>query len=254
MLKFSRQVNHVRLYKLAMLSALSLILAMVLAACGGGGSPTAAPTPVPPDPTTIAQKSADALTAQNSLHYTVTIKQGTVQIIPSVDFSSADGDYLKPNKFNGNLKVKVLGGLVDAQTVGIGSQEWIIIPKLKPVWSLLPQGTGFDPSVLFDPQKGLGATVQKAKDLKLVGSETIDGVDSWHLQGTVSGPDIKTLIPIGLGQNDVTFDLWTGKQDFLTRQVTLKEITTNNNGSNWLLQFSKFNESVTINAPVTPAA
>lgn len=257
MLKISRHRNPVRLYKLTLLAVLSLILAVVLAACGSDSNPTTAPTatPAPPDPATLAQKSADALTAVTGLHYVVTIKQGTVEIIPSVDFNSAEGDYQKPDKFNGNLKVKVLGGLVDAQTVGIGTQEWIIIPKLKPAWSLLPQGTGFDPSILFDQQKGLGATVQKAKDLKLVGSDTIDGTDCWHLQGTVTGADIKSLIPIGLGQNNVTFDLWTGKTDYLTRQVTLKEITTDNSGSNWLLQFSQFNKSVTITQPpVTPTA
>lgn len=204
--------------------------------------------PTPPDPTTLAQKSAAALTTLSGLHYTVTIKQGTVQIISNVDFESADGDYQKPDKFNGNLKVKVFGGLVDAQTVGISSQEWIIIPKLKPTWSL-PAGTGFDPSILFDQQKGLGATVQKAKDLKLVDSDTVDGVGCWYLQGTVSGPDIKPLIPIGLGQNNVTFDLWTGQQDYLTRQVTLKEITPDNSGSSWLLQFSQFNKPVSVTPP-----
>ncbi len=246
--------------QVAWLATLWLIMMLALTACGD--SPTTAPssTAVPPTATIappsaqdIAKQSADKLTAADSLHFNFLVKQGKAQIIQSVDVKSADGDYSKPDKYTAALKVGVLGGKLDASTVGVGSKQWVIIKGFKDSWTELPAGSGFNAAVLFDPQKGIGPTVQKAQDLKLAGSETIDGVDCWHIQGVSSGPDIAAIIPFSAGKNDVAFDLWSGKQDMLTREVLFKEKTpdpADPNGSIWELHFSNFNKAVTITPPV----
>lgn len=249
-----------RTSKLALVASIWIILALALAACGE--TPTTAPTPnpsptvAPPNPQDIAKQSAEKLSATNSLHFVVNIKQGKVQIIPAVDFKNADGNYLKPDKFNADLKVQVLGGLVAAKTIGVGTKQWVIIKGLYNNWKQLGDGQGFNATVLFDPQKGLGAVAQRIQNLKLAGSDTIDGVDCWHLQGIVTKTDIGPLTANTLGKNDVNFDLWTGKQDMLTRQVTFKEITSTANDPNasfWEMHFSQFNEQLTIDAPTAAA-
>lgn len=256
----SKRAQQSLLGQVAWLAALWLSGMLALTACGD--NPTTAPsnTVVPPTATiapptaqVIAKQSADNLTAADSLHFNFLVKQGKAQIIPSVDVKSADGDYSKPDKYTAALKVGVLGGKLDANTIGVGSKQWVIIKGFKDSWTELAAGSGFNAAVLFDPQKGIGPTVQKAQDLKLVGNETIDGVDCWHLQGVSSGPDIAAIIPFSAGKNDVAFDLWSGKQDLLTREVLFKEKTpdpADPNGSIWELHFSNFNKAVTITPPV----
>lgn len=238
-------------------------LAATLAACGED-SPTPTPTVPPPTPTPvkpltpeeIAQKSADKLNAINSLHFTVNIKSGQVEIFNGITFKNADGDYSKPDKFRAKLKVSVAVAQVDAETVGLNGQQYLLLTNLSKSWVTLPANIGFKPSVLFDPQKGVGAVVTKIQNLELVGTEQLDGVDVYHLKGVVKGADIAPLTAQTLGKNDVNFEVWTGKDDFYVRRVTFKEISTDPNASEWQLDFSKFNEPVDITLPagITTAA
>lgn len=242
-------------------------LTLALAACGDNPTntpnpPTATPvpptpTPLPPTPTplpdakTIAKNSADKLLAVNSMHFVVDIQQGKVDLYQNITLKKADGDWLRPDKFQAKLRIGIGPGLADADTIGVGNDQWLMAKPLITQWLLLPPEVGFKPGVLFDKDKGLGATAQKLNDLKLVGAETIDGVDSWHIGGTVPGPDIAPLTAGTLGKNDVLFDMWIGKTDGLTRKVTFKETGAADpkTASFWVITFSKFNDPVTINKP-----
>jgi len=238
-----------------------MLLAGLLAACGE--NPTATPTPaptataIPPSPTPlkpltaaeIATMSADKLNALNSLHFNVNIKAGQVEIYQGITFKMADGDFSKPDKFRAKLKVSVAIAQVDAETVGLEGQQYLLLTNLSKSWVTLPANIGFKPDVLFDPQKGVGAVVNKIQNIELVGTEQLDGADVYHLKGVVKGADISPLTAGTLGKNDVNFEVWTGKTDFLVRRVTFKEISTDPNASDWQLDFSKFNDPVTINRP-----
>lgn len=241
------------------LALLCLWLAGLLAACGD--NPTATPTAVPPTPTPkpltptdIAKTSADKLNTLNSLHFIVDIKAGQVEVYQGITFKKAEGDFTKPDKFRAKLRVSVAIAQVDAETVGMEGQQYLLLTNLSKSWVTLPANVGFKPDVLFDPQKGVGAVVTKIKNIELVGSEQLDGTDVYHLKGVVAGADIAPLTANTLGKNDVNFDVWTGKSDFLVRRVTFKEISTDPNASDWQLDFSKFNDPVTINRPAGVAA
>ncbi|HEX2910267.1 MAG TPA: LppX_LprAFG lipoprotein [Chloroflexia bacterium] len=230
----------------------TLLLTALLAACGD--TPTAVPTPTPtvapPSARDIAAKTADRLKEVNSLHFIVDIKSGEVNLYNNISFKRAEGDYSKPDKYRAKLRVSVAIAQVDAETVGIGDKQWLLLKNLSNNWVELPPNVGFKASILFDPDKGLGAIVNKTKDLQIVGSETLDGVDVYHLKGIVSGPDIAPITASTLGKNDVNFDVWTGKSDYLVRQVTFKEISDSPTASDWQLNFSKFDQPVDIKSPV----
>lgn len=248
-------------------------LSLLLVACGGDDAkptvtstavpPTATPvppTPTPPPPTptplpdakTIARNSADKLLGINSLHFIIDIRQGKVDLYQGIALKKADGDWLRPDKFKAKLRILIGPGQADADTIGVGDTQWLVAKPLITQWLALPPDVGFKPNVLFDKDKGLSATAAKLNDLKLAGSEAIDGVESWHLSGTVPGPDIAPLTAGVLGKNDVLFDMWVGKADGLVRQVTFQETGTADpkTASNWLITFSKFNSPVTIDKPV----
>ncbi|MBN9387905.1 MAG: LppX_LprAFG lipoprotein [Chloroflexi bacterium] len=249
--------------KLWILTLCCLWLATTLAACGGD-NPTATPTVPPPTPTPvkpltaddIAKMSADKLNTINALHFIVNIKSGQVEIFNGITFKNAEGDYTKPDKFRAKLKVTVAIAQVDAETVGMNGQQYLLLTNLSKSWVTLPANIGFKPDVLFDSQKGIGAVVTKTQNLTLVGTEQIDGVDVYHLKGIVKGPDISPITAGTLGKNDVNFEVWTGKNDFYVRRVTFKEISNDPNASDWQLDFSKFNDPVNITLPagITPVA
>ncbi len=265
MMNFFQNLKHVTKFgRLSMLTLVGWLLLTVLAACGDP-SPTATPLPLPkptegpPDPRVIAKQAADKIQTLNSLHFLVDIKSGEVEITNGITFQQADGDFSKPDKFRAKLKVTAGPVKVNAETVGMDNKQWLLLSGLSNSWTTLPANVGFKPDVLFDPNVGLGAIVNKVKDLKLVGTEKLKvkdnddkdvEVDTYHLNGVVTGPDIKPITASTLGKTDVDFDIWVSTADSLVRQVVFKEKSTDPKASNWQLNFWKFNKPVEIKSPV----
>lgn len=228
------------------------ILSLVLVGCG---EPTATPipptaTPLPENAATIAKQAAEKLKTVNALHFLVDIKSGQVEVYQGITFKRAEGDYSKPDKYRARLRVSVVSAQVDAEIVGLPDKQWLLLKNLSNSWTELPPNVGFKASVLFDPVLGLGAVVTKMQNAQLAGSETLDGVEVYHIKGIVEGSDIAPITSNTLGKNKVDFDAWIGKSDSLVRKVTLKEIVTTGEPSFWELTFSKFDEPVNIVSPV----
>jgi hypothetical protein len=240
--------------KSAIVLVFLFLASIFLAACGEPTAtpapPAPTPTPLPPDAKTIAQKSADRIKTLNGLHFVVDIKAGQVNILQGISFKRAEGDYVKPNRFRAKLRVSLPIGQVDAETVGVEAKQWLLLRNLNANWQELPPGVGFRADILFDPDKGLSALVVKAQNLQLVGTETVDGVESYRIKGVAPAADIGPVSSNTLGKFDVDFEAWVGKNDSLLRQLTLKEISTTTEASSWLLNFSKFDETVTIEPPI----
>jgi hypothetical protein len=233
---------------------IAVILAGLLVACTSvpTTTPTVPPTPTPlPDAKSIATQAAEKLKTVNSLRFLVDIKQGEVTIIPGINFKRADGDYLKPEKYQAKLRVSTAVGQVEAETIGIQGEQWLLIRALSQAWSKLPADVGFRASVLFDDVGGVGAVARNAKDLKIASnSETIDGVECWKLSGVSTGTEIAPLTANTIKQGDIAIEAWIGKSDNLFRQVTLKELGVDPaKAANWQLNFSKYDQAVTINRP-----
>ncbi len=232
-----------------------LMLSGLLVSCGENptATPTVAPptaTPVPLDAKGIAKLATDKINGLNSVHFIIDIKSGEVVIYNGITFKHGEGDLTRPDKYRAKLRVVLAIAQVDAETVGIQDKQWILLPNLSKDWQPLPSNIGFKASVLFDPDKGLSSVVSKIKDISQDGSETLSGVDCYKLKGIVSGPDIAPLTAGTLGKNDVNFEVWIGKSDFITRQVTFKEISTDAKASDWQLNFSGFDKPVDIKSPV----
>ncbi|MEI7556273.1 LppX_LprAFG lipoprotein [Candidatus Chlorohelix sp.] len=224
----------------------TLVFSFILAACGD-------PTPTPlslPDPKVLAKQSADELYAVKFVHFLVDIKQGEVPIVTGISFRRAEGDYVKPDSYKATLRVSLALGQVEATTVALGTEQWILVKGLSDKWQSLPDGVGFKASELFDSQRGLGAIVQKAQNLSIAGTETVDSAECWKLSGTIQGKELETFTAGTLNNSDVNFDIWVSKSDTLLRQAILKEVTQDPaKGVTWQMNFSKFNEAVTVQRP-----
>jgi hypothetical protein len=204
-----------------------------------------------PDAKTLAKQAALKLTELNTLHFLIDIKEGEVPIIKGITFRRVEGDYVKPDRYQGKMRVGVIIGQVEGDIVAVGEDQYIKVKGLIDNWQKLPASVGFKPADLFDFQKGLGAIVEKVRDYKLVKSEVIDGVDCWQVGGIVDGKEISTLTGGTLDQSQVEFNAWVGKNDTLMRQTTFKQVVTdaNTKAVYWVLSFSKFNTDIKIEKP-----
>lgn len=254
---------------LSLVSVLLVVLfGAALAACGDDTAtattqittPTVAPSPTPtPDPKSIAKGAADKLQTLSTFHFAIKVT-GSPILIPGVALSSADGDLVKPDRVKANMGVLVGGAFkIQSQAIGIGADTYFNNPLSKK-WEKMPASWGFKPQILFDPDQGISGVVSRIDNLTLVGSDTVDSVDSWHLAGIVTGKDVGPLSANTLGKYPVNFDVWVGKSDSIVRKITMKEIvpgvtpgTTPAAGtpvpSEWLITLSNFNEQVDIQKP-----
>jgi hypothetical protein len=236
-----------RVKNLLSLLLVTLLLAPALVACGD--PPTTTPVPTP-SADALAKQAAVKIQEVNSLHFLVDIKQGEVPIVTGISFRRADGDFTKPNSYKATLRVSVVIGQVEASTIAIGEEQFIQVKGLINNWQKLPAGVGFKAAELFDSEKGLGAIVQKARNLKIVATESIDGVECWKLNGIIQGKELEVFSAGTLNNSEVNFDVWVGKSDIIMRQVVLKEITSDPaKGVTWQMNFTKFNEPVTVQRP-----
>ncbi len=226
-----------------------LLSSLLLAACGDSAAPTTTPVPTP-DPQTLAKQAAEKITQVNYLHFLVEIKQGEVPIVPGISFRRAEGDFAKPDSYKATLRVSVAIGQVEATTIAIGTDQFIQVKGLINNWQPLPAGVGFKAGELFDAKKGLAAIVIKARDLKVMGSATVDNTDCWYLKGIIPGIELESFTAGTLNNSEVDFEIWVGKTDGLLRQASLKQIAPDpTKAIQWLMNFSKFNEVVKVERP-----
>jgi hypothetical protein len=140
----------------------------------------------------------------------------------------------------------------------------------------LSQFTGGKPWVRFSVSQAskqadvnLGSVIQRAnpaeqtkiftgsQDVRRVGRESIDGVQTTHYAGTLTPEQAGKLDPKaqqafkqfyqGSGSNKVTFDLWVGK-DSLPRKLVTKVASDKGAGSATMI-FSDYNKSFSVSAP-----
>ncbi|MEI6045164.1 MAG: LppX_LprAFG lipoprotein [Chloroflexota bacterium] len=264
---------------------LLISLSLLLLACGSDATPTSlapspssltnalptasvpSPTAVVPTPTTAPPTTTLALAATpvattdpavsealrraadpngkiNSLHFLVEVKAGKAEI-RGAEFRQAEGDMKRPEDFQASIKVNSLFGTLSVEMLGINQEQFTTNP-ITGGWLKVNKDDNIKLGALLDPSLGVSAILLNLGNPKLIGPETINGVDTLHYQGTSTGKLISPLSIYTLGKHDVILDIWISTQDNLVRQINLKEI---DGDAIWTISFSRFNETVTINRP-----
>lgn len=212
---------------------IALVLMLSLGACGRAPEPAAAAvdTPVPPtvtpepapisDPASasplppadsILEASVEAIKARESWHYDMAVhmtvySRGLALEVPL----SYVGDFRAPNRMEGIASLKVLGATVEKPTVltsrimeGAEPGSGVGVATVKPVTA-------------FSLLEFAGLEVSKVKNLEVVGEETLDGLEVYHLKGAVPVQDVE-IAPGGIKlvlRGDVRFEVWIGVDDSL---------------------------------------
>ncbi len=219
----------------------SLALLFLLAACGGSSSST-------PDAKQLIKQAQAAIQKVTSYHFNLVVDNpgtGSTLVI-----KTADGDILVPDKLQAKANVLILGNVVQEQIVTIGSSQYIT----DPITNQWMHTSGLlDARTLSNSNTGVVSTLGHIQNPSTPTDANVDGTPCWSIDGTI---DAKYLAGItGGGAPDGTMDsanICIGKSDNLPYLIKISGIAAKGDTKQTVRTFklSKFNENVTITAPI----
>lgn len=176
--------------------------------------PTLPPIPVGDSPETILQNTQLAMAAAQSYHFELEMlfdiaAPGMSMAFPAI-FS---GDFQAPDRMQASLSMNILGSVIETQVVVIGDASYSTDPE---TGEWLPKSSSLFP---VEPLDFVGSYDTELLNAELVGIEEIDGVQAYHLTGTVDAKELGE--DFSAVQADVQMEYWIGVDDFLVRRITM---------------------------------
>lgn len=214
-----------------------LAVVMGLTACG---SP-------PPSAPALLRQSSQRMIALKGFHFQMSVSGYTGSALP---VQNANGDAHPPDlRADANLKE---GGLLLGIQV-IYASGGTYLKSFTGGWQRL---TGqqlaqfFDPSALFDPNTGLFAAMQDTTAPVLGKIETVNGHDTYPVDGVIDAGRIHQLLPAVLSQGSfhVTYWIESDHADLWRARIT-GDLFDPSRSSTVTFDFSNHDQTVSITPP-----
>lgn len=197
----------------------------------------------------IADKSAETMKEVKSIHFVLEVENGTMVVAPGITVDKVEGDAVRPDRMHLNTTANVAGFTVEIELIGAEGKQYLLNPLTRR-WE--PLQVAFPASNLFEPERGVAEIMKNVKNLTKLPNETIDGVDSYHLKGTIDSTVIAAIVGGAASGSPVELEAWVGVNDFFIRQMKLGGAVLQGDRAEAIrtLRLSRFNEPVTIEPPV----
>jgi outer membrane lipoprotein-sorting protein len=223
-----------------------LLLCLVLALVVVAGC---APPQRELSPKETLDRAADELDKATSAHFVLEQQNGTIQLASGVQVGNAEGDVLRPDKLRMKFTLRFLGINAESQLIAIGDDVFLTNPT-SGQWVKAPPSTSA-PQVL-DKDHGVSSLLRQVSNPQSVGTETIDGVQTQHIKGSVPADAFGALTGAKVSGDAVPGDIWVGTADFLPRQVRLEGVIGPADTSATVrnLKLSNYNQDIAIDAPM----
>jgi lipoprotein LprG len=195
----------VRRTKAAAVSLLAALLLAGLAACSSSGP--AQPTASLPSGAGLLHRSAAKMRTVTSARFELTGRGA----IAGVEVDSAQGVVTSDGRAQGTVKLLQSGSHVELAIVVVGGDIYIKGPTGS--YQKLPKGAAgavFDPSQILDPDRGLAALLQLARDPRTVAAEAVQGVETYKVTAGLDGRLVSHLMPLP-ATDEVPGTMWVGK-------------------------------------------
>jgi lipoprotein LprG len=221
----------------AVLVFLALITAL-LAGCSSSNKTSNAPLP---DAATLLKQSSDTTKNLKSVHLVLQVTGS----IPNLPVHSLTGDLTNTPVVaaRGNANITAFGQTINADFVVANANLYAALTPNK--WTNFgPAADIYDPSVILDPDKGLANILANFTNPTSDGRETIDGVQTVRVKGTVNGPAIGAIVPEITNQVPAT--AWIredGAHDLVKASVETSP------GNSIDMTLSDWNKPVTVSPP-----
>jgi len=187
-----------------------ILLAGLGSACGGGGEEQ-------PAAKDIVSRAASVMQAQKRFHFVFDEKNGPTST-SGVHLVFAEGDVAVPDRVKADVSGTLSGVPLRTRLVVAGGKYYITDP-FTGKWREV--SISLNPVAFFDPAKGVLAVIKAATQLELVGSEEVDGVDTYHLKGKTTVGSITPLLGNPPGTRLVDLELWVDKKTDLLARLRL---------------------------------
>lgn len=218
---------------------LALIPIAVAAIALAGCSKSDKPDPSLPEAATLLSESAATTKTQKSAHIVLKVTGDK----PVIKLSELTGDLTASPAVAAKGTAKT-GGL-ELPFVVIDGELWA---QLSSVYtSMGPVTDIYDIGLILDPNKGLGNLLSNIKEAKSEKTETVDGVDSVLVSGTMSKDAINTFAVSKL-TSDIPAKAWIQKDG--SHQLTKISVDTSP-GNTIEMSLSDWGKSVTVDKPAS---
>ncbi|CAN5774943.1 N/A [soil metagenome] len=223
----------------------------ILTGCGVEDS-TSIATSESLDAVTLLTQASDSLAETETLRFNLEIDGDTfVDEAGTIRLLAARGDLARPDRVDVEFQVELLGAqTVSIRMITIDDEAWTT-NLLSGAWEPSPEEFGYNPTVLFDDQGGLGPVAGRLNSPQVLDAETIGGRETWPVQGTVDNDTISSLTSGTADGEVITVTLWVDQEssNVLQLQLTEPDDTDKENPAAWTMRLTGHNQDVTIERP-----
>jgi len=215
-----------------------------LAACAGPSTPTPTPTPTPDE---LLDRAGQAVLAMTSAGFAL-VREGTPAVLDpatGTSFDEVTGQYQAPDRVSATVKVTLFGSVVQLQMLWLPEGNYVTNP-LTQAWTDAPVDARFNGAAFFGPD-GIGGVLQEGiQNVTLVGVETVEERETYHLKGDADGGQLAPLTGGALAAGTLyPVDVWMEKAASNLVRLHIAEP----DGNGWLIDLFGINEPVEIKAP-----
>lgn len=236
----------------SLLSIVLIIVSLLLAGCGSNAQTESTEEPDVSVNDILAAASTRMAETQ-SLRFTLDIEGQTfVDTAGTIQLVAARGELARPDKVAVDFQVRLFGtGTVTIKMITIGTSSWTT-DLLTGNWNTAPPEFGYNPSILYDNQQGLGPVMGRIQDPVLLGHETIDGKDAFRVSGTASQATMGPLTSNTMTGEPVGLELWieSATSNLLRVIVSEPESSGKDDPATWTMNLSGHDQQVSIEPPV----
>ncbi len=212
---------------------------------------TPSPTATPVTAQAVLSQAADQFGQVNTLHFELQLNNKVpLDQKGQIKLSGATGDLKRPSSAQTKAKVTFIGANLSINMISVDNQQYITNP-VSGNWEKAPSDLSFDPAVLFDQNQGIAHVLRQVQDPTIVGTETVDGKETYHITGTVNKQDVEPISGGAIAANSIPVDAWVVKDTHNIVKLVLHDKGTNggNSETTWTLLLSQQNQPVTIEKP-----
>ena len=231
-----------------MRTALVLLLAAALAACTQQSAATPMPSPTPVDPRAELRRTADRLLALESVSFVLDQTVGATTLSPGIEMNRAYGAVIVPGKFGVTVEAQVANLYVELGMASIDGVSYMTNP-ITGQWAVVPAES--IPINLLTLGSTLAGIVQVVQSPELLGKTTLDGIDAYHISGSILSEDLSELVPGADDGYPVLLEMWIEQQSGTLRKATITGQVTSEDVPDAMrvLTLDDINQSVTIDPP-----
>jgi len=242
---------------------LTIGMAILITGCNGKKSKP----PSLPDAQSVIARGTQQLQDAQSFGLEMQVSGYPVQInlqgvqLPSdmpLLFKYARGVFQAPDRIDATIQFSLGEVSTTAELIALDGEHYFRSDLLTAnQWlkgELIP---GYSPASLISETSGIAHALNQITDLQMMGQEDLQGLNVYHLRGTIQASDVHTLTfgLIRAQEGTLTIDVYVEIDNGRIAQISISDPpptdAANSDPTLWQIHFTEYNQDVSITPPPT---